>query len=183
MLDTVILDKFEEKLTQSLMRLCVQYKFLDDGVLPTSDDIDAKWKELAPEYMVDAVEQIRNYPTVSVAWAAYMGLAVAYGWDAAWEIMSKAEYKSFYGSQGFDDMDEHIVRDVLGLALDGEDARQLEAMIRRCGETTVTHIRHEHIDPQTPMTFHIFARACRVMYRIGAAIELKRLGYKMELMD
>lgn len=183
MLDSVILDKFEDKLTQSLMRLCVQYKTLDDGVLPASDDIDAKWKELAPEYMVDAVEQIRNYPTVSVAWAAYMGLAVAYGWDAAWEIMSKAEYKSFYGSQGFDDMDEHIVRDVLGLALNGEEARQLEAMIRRCGETTVTHIRHEHIDPQTPMAFHIFARACRVMYRIGAAIELKRLGYKMELMD
>lgn len=183
MLDSVILDKFEDKLTQSLMRLCVQYKALDDGVLPASDDIDAKWKELAPEYMVDAVEQIRNYPTVSVAWAAYMGLAVAYGWDAAWEIMSKAEYKSFYGSQGFDDMDEHIVRDVLGLALDGEEARQLEAMIRRCGETTVTHIRHEHIDPQTPMAFHIFARACRAMFRIGAAIELKRLGYKMELMD
>jgi hypothetical protein len=30
------------------------------------------------------------------------------------------------------------------------------------------------------MAFHVFARAIKVMYRIGAALELKRLGYKFE---
>jgi hypothetical protein len=30
------------------------------------------------------------------------------------------------------------------------------------------------------MAFHVFARAVKVMYRIGAALELKRLGYKFE---
>jgi len=30
------------------------------------------------------------------------------------------------------------------------------------------------------MAFHVFARAIKVMYRIGAALGLKRLGYKFE---
>jgi hypothetical protein len=30
------------------------------------------------------------------------------------------------------------------------------------------------------MAFHVYARVVKVMFRIGAAIELKRLGYKFE---
>ena len=44
-------------------------------------------------------------------------------------------------------------------------------------------IRHEQIEPQSPIAFHVFARAIKVMYRIGAALELKRLGYKLELVN
>ena len=60
------------------------------------------------------------------------------------------------------------------------EAKELENTLRSCGEKTVMLIRHEHIEPQSPMAFHIFSRACKVMYRIGAAIELKRMGYKFE---
>ena len=133
--------------------------------------------------MADAVEQIRDYPVVSVAWAAYLGLGVAFCWDEDWEASAQASYQSYYGEQGFDDMDEHIVRDLLGLSLDGEEARQLEDIIRRCGQTTVGLIRHEQIEPQSPLAFHVFARACRTMFRIGMAIELKRLGYKFEKVE
>ena len=173
---------FEKKLQNDLLHLCTSYNMLA-GTLLESDDIEARWHELAPEYMADAVPQIRDYPTVSVAWAAYLGLAVAHGWDADWEIASKALYKSYYGEQGFDDMDEYIIQHELGLLLDGYEARQLEDIIRRCGEATVAQIRHEHIEPQSPMAFHIFARACKVMFRIGASLELKRLGYKFEKMN
>ena len=47
-------------------------------------------------------------------------------------------------------------------------------------QAAVTLIRREQIEPQSPMAFHVFARAVKVMYRIGAALELKRLGYKFE---
>ena len=124
-----------------------------------------------------------KYPTVSVAWAAYLGLGVAFGWDMDWTTFSAVSYQSYYGEQGFDDMDEHIVRDLMGLPLDGTDARQLEELIRRCGDSAVSHIRHEQIEPQSLMAFHIFARACRAMFRIGAAIELKRLGYRFEAVN
>lgn len=181
-MDTEYLNRFEERLQQELLRLCTDYHVLD-GTLLATEDLDNRWHDLAPEYVADAVEQIRDYPVVSVAWAAYLGLGVAFCWDEDWEASAQATYQSYYGEQGFDDMDEHIVRDLLGLSLDGEEARQLEDIIRRCGQTTVGLIRHEQIEPQSPLAFHVFARACRTMFRIGVAIELKRLGYKFEKVE
>ena len=180
--DNAYLDRFERKLEEDLLRLCTSYKQLD-GTLLAAEDIDNHWSVLAPEYLADAVEQVRDYPVVSVAWAAYLGMAVAWGWDADWATVAKAPYRLYYGEQGFDDMDEHIVKDFLGLALDSEEARVLEESIRRCAQNTVSLIRHEQIEPQSPMAYHVFARACRVMYRIGAALELKRMGYKLEKMQ
>lgn len=181
-MNMLYLDRFETKLEVDLLRLCTSYKILS-GTLLATEDIDAHWHKLAPEYMADAVPQIAQYPTVSVAWAAYLGMAVAHGWDADWVACQNAPYVSYYGSEGFDDMDEHIVYDLLGLVRDGYEAKQIEDIIRHCGESAVSAIRHEHIEPQSPMAFHVFARSCRVMFRLGAAMELKRLGYKFEKMD
>ena len=163
-MDTEYLNYFEEKLQQELLRLCTNYGVLG-GTLLATDDIDARWNDLAPEYMADAVQQIRDYPIVSVAWAAYLGLAVAAEWDDDWGSYAQAPYHSYYGEQAFDDMDEHIVHDFLELPLDGEEAEQLANIIRRCGQTTVGMIRYEQIEPQSPLAFHIFARACRAMFR------------------
>ena len=178
----IYLKRFENKLQEDLLRLCTSYGMLN-GVLLSTEDIDGQWNVLAPEYMADAVPQIADYPTVSVAWAAYLGLAVAYGWDKDWEACRNTTYASYYGERGFDDMDEHIVYNVLGLLRDGYEAEKLEKVIRHCGEAAVSAIRHEHIEPQSPMAFHIFACTCKVMFRLGAAMELKRLGYKFEKME
>ena len=78
------------------------------------------------------------------------------------------------------DMDENIVQNVLGYHLESQEAKNIEQMMRRLGETALTLIRRENIEPQSPMAFHAYARAIKVMFRIGAAIELKRLGYKFE---
>ena len=181
-MDKVFLDTFEHMLEKELLRKCTDFKMLD-GTLLGSDDLNEHWSLLAPEYMADAVPEIANYPVVSVAWAAYLGMAIAYAWDADWDTFRKAPYQAFYGEQGFDDMDEHIVRDLLGIRLDSEEAKQIEAVIRSCGELTVSMIRHEHIEPQSKMAFYIFARAVKTMFRIGVALELKRLHYKFERVD
>ncbi len=178
-MDIEYYNNFEQKLEQELLKICTAQGLLD-GTLLASDDIDDRWKVLAPEYIADAIPQIRDYPTVSVAWAAYLGMAVANGWDCNWDLYFHAEYRSYYGPQGFDDMDDNIVNNVLGITSESQAAKRLESVVRQCGETTVTFIRNEQIDPQTPTAFHIFARACKAMFRIGAAIELKRLGYKFE---
>ena len=178
-----ILERFEEKLQGELLRLCASYGMLE-GTLLSTDDINDLWHDtLAPEYVADAVTQIQDYPTVSVAWAAYLGMAVAHGWDKDWEKCKTAEYKSYYGNDGFDDMDEHIIRDIIGLPLDSDEAKNIEMMIRRMAQTTVNLIRHEQIEPQSPMAFHVFARAVKVMFRMGAALQLKRLGYKFHKVD
>ncbi len=181
-MNTEYFDDFEQKLTMELLRKCSSSRFLD-GKLLEAEDINDRWEELAPEYIADAVTQIRDYPTVSVAWAAYLGIAVANHWDADWEAHAHSPYQSYYGAQGFDDMDEHIVYNILGITQGSPEADKLESAIRLCGETAVSIIRHEQIAPQTPEAFHIFARACKAMFRLGVAIELKRLGYKFEKID
>jgi hypothetical protein len=47
----------------------------------------------------------------------------------------------------------------------------------------VTFIQHEQIEHQTVKAFHIFARTVKVMYKIGAALQLKKLGYKFHKVD
>ena len=181
-MDIEYLNTFERKLQLELIKLCSNYHMLE-GVLLETDDINEHWNVLAPEYVADAVREVVNYPVVSMAWAGYLGMAVAHGWDTHWNIYAKKAYNEYYGSDGFDDMDEHIIRDMIGLALDSPEAKGIEAMLRRCGETAITLIRHENIEPQSPMAFHIFARAVKTMYRIGAALQLKRLGYKFHRVD
>ncbi len=179
MVNKVYLENFESRLMNELLKLCTQYKVLE-GTLLSTEDIDARWHEIAPEYVADAVPNIADYPTVAIAWAGYVGIAVAHLWDEDWAAHCKDEYKSLYGPAGFDDMDENIVRKILGFHLESQEAKSIEQMMRRLGETALTLIRRENIEPQSPMAFHAFARAIKVMFRIGAAIELKRLGYKFE---
>ena len=179
MVNKVYLENFESRVTDELLRLCKQYGVLD-GTLLATDDISDRWNEMAPEYMADAVPNIADYPTVAIAWAGYLGMAVACQWDGDWASHKNNEYKSYYGELGFDDMDEHIVRDIIGFHLESQEAKKIEDMMRRLGETALTLIRRERIEPQSPMAFHVYARVVKVMFKIGAAIELKRLGYKFE---
>ncbi len=180
--NTEYLRNFENKLQDEILRLCTSYKILD-GVLLSSDDVEARWEALSLDYIADAVAQINEYPAVAVAWAGYMGMAVAHRWDDDWERYATEEYRALYGRNGFDDMDEHIMQNILGLRLDSDEAKQIEELLRRCAYAILTFIRHENIEPQSPMAYYTFARAAKVMYRIGAAVELKRLGYKFEKVD
>ena len=56
-----------------------------DGDFMMTDDLLGQWERMQPEYIADAVTQIADYPEVSVAWAAYLGMAVAEGWDRDWD--------------------------------------------------------------------------------------------------
>ena len=179
MVNKVYLENFESRLMNELLKICTQYKALE-GTLLSTEDIDARWHDIAPEYVADAVPNIADYPTVAIAWAGYVGMAVAHQWDEDWATHCKDEYMSLSGPAGFDDMDENIVQKVLGFHLESQEAKNIEQMMRRLGETALTLIRRENIEPQSPMAFHTYARAIKVMFRIGAAIELKRLGYKFE---
>ncbi|MBQ1973598.1 MAG: hypothetical protein II222_04560 [Paraprevotella sp.] len=173
------LNRFERRQQEELLQMCTQYKALD-GTLLTCEDIDSHWKKIAPEYMADAVGLVQQYPTVSLAWAAYLGMAIAAGWDTDWAKCSETPYNTYYGEQGFDDMDEHIVQHILNIPLSDQRAKDIESLLRRLAQTAITLIRREQIEPQSPMAFHVFARSVKVMFKMGAAIELKRRGYKFE---
>ena len=182
MIDKEYYDKFEEKLKEELVLLCTSYKMLDGNLLSTVD-VEERWNEFAPEYIADAIKEVANYPTVSVAWAAFIGLAVAHYWDSNLELFKGLKYTSFYGDNGFDDMDEYIMYKILKFAPEEKVAKDFENMIRRCAEKTVNMIRHEQVEPQSPAAFYIFTRAIKIMYLVGVALELKYLGYKLELVN
>lgn len=173
------LNSFEEKLRKGLLKRCTDAKVLD-GKLLESEDIRDYWKKIEPNYMADAVPQIAQYPTVSVAWALYLGMAVAHQWDVNWTDHYNDTYETYYGDQGFDNMDDHIVCDILGLSLNSNEAKALISLVQSLAQDTISAIRHEQIEPQSKMAFFAFARACDSMFSIGAAIELRKLGYKFE---
>ena len=175
-------DTFENNLLQAVLKLCKSHKMLD-GTLLASEDIDERWKAYAPEYMADAVPQVNAYPAAAIAWAGYVGMAVAHRWDENWEEYSTEPYEKLHGKEGFDDMDEHIMQEILGLSLESEEAQKIEDMMRRAANTAITYIRREDTESQSTKAFYIFARTTQVMFRIGAAMELYRLGYKFEKVD
>ncbi len=177
--DKQFYDKFETTLEMNLLSQCTSLGVLE-GSLLASDDIDARWKEFAPEYMADAVPQLNDYPAAAIAWAGYVGMAVAHRWDEDWMKYSTEPYAALHGERGFDDMDEYIVQNILGLSLDSPEAIRMEDVMRGCAQTAITQIRHEQIEGQTTRAFYVFARTARVMFRIGAAMELFRLGYRFE---
>jgi len=173
-METVQLDRFERTLEEGLVKICANAGMLD-GMM-TSEDIDAKWEEYIKDYVSDAVENFNGYPVAAIGFSAFLGMAVANGWDRDWDNSKKAPYSHWYGNRGFDDMDDHILGDVL--KLQEEYGKKVSNLIESCAEATLGLIRHEGIEAQTAEGFYVLVRCCSVLFRIGEAIELKRLGYK-----
>ncbi len=177
MVDSAYLDNWEHLLEEGLLKLCNGAGLLDGEVIG-SPDLEAVWNSYIKDYTADAVENFNSYPEAALSWAAFLGLGVAHSWDTDWGIYKDAPYTAYYGSRGWDDMDEHILRDLLHLSLDSHDAKKISDTLLSCALAALGLIRHEGIETQTELGFYILTRSYTVLFRIGAAIELKRLGYK-----
>lgn len=175
------LAKYEEELMIKLLNLSVEKRVCSDKLFHT-EDLDNMWKTIAPEFMVDAMKNIVDYPNVVIAWAGYIGMALAHLWDKDWnKVLNQPNvYEYLCVPRGFDEMDEYIVEDVLGYRFESETAKGFESFWRSVASIAISQIRHEEIEPQSPMAFHVFARTVKVVYRIGASVELYRLGYKWD---
>ena len=174
-------NQFEEKMAQALIRLCQECNYIGDQLLEV-EELDLKWHEMAPEYMINAVPDIAKYPMVAIGWASYLGMGMATVWDGDWEQYSKKEdlYQSFVAPRGWDSMDDYIMETLMGFKPDSEEKNQLVILMQDLSELALTLIRKEHIEPQSVDAFHIFARTVKTMFSIGVSIALKMLGYKYE---
>ena len=176
------LEKYEDSLAEHLVRMLTIDGRLD-GRLLTTDDFYQIWNEMTESYVADSIREIADYPLVSLGWAMYLGLAVAKYWDDEWSIYSKVPnlYEYIRDKRGYDCMDDYIKEEVL--ALDPEEAGRLEALVQTCAQQVLARIRHEQIEPQSPMAYHVYLSSVKVLFHIGASIELKRLGYNLEKVD
>mgnify|MGYP003315387046 CR=1 FL=1 len=101
--------------------------------------------------------------------------------DMDWEKFKDAPYTCYYGAKGWDDMDEYVLYELIGLDRESPEAKRISDTLLSCAMAVLSLIQHESIETQTELGFYVLARSYTVLYRIGAAIELKRMGYKKVL--
>lgn len=170
--------RYEEALRETLLAQCSSKGFLD-GELLDVEELAEKWREIAPQYMVDAVPEFNDYPAVAVAWAAYLGMGLAAMWDLSWEEHrdQKDLYTFIRDARGFDVMDEYVVEELLGLSLDSDDVNAIGDCLLGLAHSAIALMRNERVEPQTADAFYIFACTAKVFFHFGVSICLKRLGY------
>ncbi len=175
------LTEFEDRLLKQLLRQMTDAGVLN-GQLLEVEELTDRWKTSAPEYMAAAVPEIAKYPVVAIAWAAYVGIGASVLWDTDWESYEDVEdlYSLLAKPRGFDELDEYVLQGLLGYALGGKDATKVEDLLRSAARTAINTIEKEGVEAQSVMAFHIFARATKVMYRLGVSVGLRLQGYKYE---
>lgn len=145
-------------------------------MLPISPDIEDVWdKKLIKDYISDAVVNFNSYPEAALSWAGFLGMAVAHYWDSDWTRHKDDSYSSYYGSRGFDDMDEHILYDIL--ALDESEGRKISDSMLSVALASLGLIQHEGVETQTQVGFYALARCYTVIFKLGAALWLSHRGY------
>lgn len=181
--NTAFYNDFQQTLEAGLIKIGNSTEVISGDRLLMSDDIMERWDALIKDYIAEAVEQFNDYPDSTIAWAGFVGMAVAHYWDEDWAAHCADSLESMYGERGWDDMDEHILRDILGLPLDSEDAKHIVGVMQSCAEAVQVLIRREGVQPQTEDGFFVLARSYTVMFRMGASMELQRLKYHYEPMN
>lgn len=150
-----------------------------DEHLPDAPDIEGKWYDIANAYMPDAVRKFNQYPTVVFGWMMYVGMAAAKYWDEDWELYNKVEnlYTYLRDRIDFDHMDDYIREKVL--LLNPEQAQQLQDTVGECAARTNNRLHHLSITPGSEDAYRAVIAALHQLYLMGAAMQLKSMGYHM----
>lgn len=169
----------ENFLTNYMLKYCTDLGYLT-GTLLNSKDIDDKWQEIAPELCAEAAREFNGYPEFCLACAGFLGMAVSALWDVDWERYSGREYAFFTGPGGFDTMDEHILWQILGLKKGSAEEQDAVKRMQSCSTEMYHLMSKSTVERGTADAYRLFLSAMTVMFRLGEAIELQRLGYKFE---
>lgn len=104
----------EEKIKQDLHQYLQTHGKVDER-LPECPDIEEKWQSIAKAYLPDGIREFNAYPTVSLGWMMFIGMAMAKFWDEDWQKYAYVPniYEQLRNQRGFDCMDEYILEDVL----------------------------------------------------------------------
>lgn len=150
-----------------------------DQRLPEAPDIDEKWDSISSSYLPDGVREFKQYPTVSLGWMMYIGMAVAKFWDDDWSLYSQIDdlYLYMRDKSGFELMDEYIRSAVLKLGMPQFDTT--EQLVQACAQRTYSLLMRQHIEPGTHQAFYGYVDCLRQLYQMGAAVQLHRMNYHM----
>lgn len=169
---------YEIQLRKDLLRYLLSVGEADERV-PECPDLEDKWTETAREYMGDGIREFQQYPTASLGWMMYIGMAMAKFWDENWEHYSQTAglYEQMRDRRGYDHLDEYIRQEVL--LLEGEDYDRTEQIVGECASRTWNLLRHQAVEPGTREAFETYVASLHQLYLAGIAMQLKRMGYHM----
>ncbi|MCR4994821.1 MAG: hypothetical protein K6A32_05505 [Bacteroidales bacterium] len=173
---------FEDNLHHDLHQYLLSLNEVD-ARLPECPDVEEKWIPIAQSYLPDGTREFKAYPTTSLGWMMYIGMAVAKCWDSDWEIYTNLAdlYAYLRDKRGYDSMDEYILEEILRLK--GYDYEALEHLVGECASRTHSTLLHQHFEPGTRDAFEAYVAALHQLYVFGAAIQLKRMGYHMTIIN
>lgn len=166
-------EKYREGLTRYLLEESTSNGWLH-GELLNSPDLDETWLRLAPSFYDDAVRNFNDYPEFCLGCAGYLGMAVAFLWDKDWGKYSDVQYDFFQGERRFDDMDDHITDTIL------RDRKHTVPVMQSLAASAYHFLMRETPEPGTALAYRLFLITIETMYKLGASLELFRLGYKFE---
>lgn len=169
---------YEETLHADLHQY-LQWMHEADERLPQCPDVEEKWEELARAYLPDGIREFAAYPTASLGWMMYIGMAVACWWEEDWEVYSHITdlYAYMRDKRGYDQLDEYIREDVL--QLHGDESAALERLAGECASRTHNLLRRQAIEPGTKQAFDAYVSSLHQLYLMGVAVQLRRMGYHM----
>lgn len=169
---------FEVRIRENLRRYLLEQGLIDER-MPECPDVEDKWREVGEAYLPDGVREYEAWPTVSLGWMMFVGMALARLWDTDWENCGCRTdlYIMLRDARGYDSMDDHIMEDVL--ALNEDSRKKTSALVAECAGRTDSMLRHENIEPGTPEAFRAYVACLHQLYLMGMAVELKALGYRM----
>ena len=84
------MENFEEILRKDLHQFLLSMKEVDER-LPECPDVEEKWESIAKAYIPDGIREFNDFPSASLGWMMYIGMAVAKMWDTEWEVMEQRE--------------------------------------------------------------------------------------------
>ena len=176
------MENFKELLNKDLHQFLLSLKEVDER-LPECPDVEEKWEEVAKAYIPDGIREFQDFPSASLGWMMYIGMAVAKMWDTEWEIYSKIEdlYAYMRDKRGYDSMDEYIREEVL--LLQGDDYIVLEKLTGECASRVYNALRRQNIESGTKDAFNGYVVCLHQLYLMGMAVQLKRMGYHMTKMN
>ena len=176
------MENFEEILHKDLHQFLQSMNEVDER-LPECPDVEDKWEEIAKAYIPDGIREFQNFPSASLGWMMYIGMAVAKMWDTEWDIYSKKDnlYAYLRDQRGYDSMDEYIREEVL--LLQGAAYTALEKVVGECASRVYHALRHQNIESGTKEAFNAYVSCLHQLYLFGAAMQLNRMGYHMTQMQ
>lgn len=173
--------EFEKKIREALHRYLVQQQEADLH-LPECPDVEAAWASVGEDYIADGLREFAAYPTVSLGWMMFVGMAMACLWDSCWDEYGSKEhvYLALRDVRGFDHTDDYILDEILHLDADAHTATS--HLVNECAQHSLSLLWHEGFAPGSAEAFRCYVACLHQLYLMGMAVQLHRLGYHMERM-